>query len=116
VAVIGVGAQGTLHLAAYAALETVTIVGVCDADGDRAAAVAQQFGMPYWTTTYQDLLAVPGIDLVSVATPEGLHVGPVLASLDGGKHVLVEKPIALQPAEAALMFARARERRRPCER
>jgi predicted dehydrogenase len=112
VAVIGVGAQGALHLAAYAALETVEVAAVCDADGERAATMAQRFGVPHWTTAYQDLLAMPDLDLVSVATPEGQHVGPVLASLDAGKHVLVEKPIALDPAEAAQLFARARARRR----
>lgn len=67
--------------------------------GANAKAVATQFEARYATTDYQELLADPEIDLVLVATRHDLHGSLVLKALEAGKHVFVEKPLALTEVE-----------------
>ncbi len=65
----------------------------------RAAAVAKQFGAAYCTTEYEQVLNDPNVDAVLIATRHHLHAGMALAALRAGKHVLVEKPLAITSAE-----------------
>ena len=95
--VIGVGHLGQHHARHYATLSGVTLAGVCDASADRAQLIADRHGVQAWTTM-ADLLAQ--VDLVSVAVPTSAHFAAAKACLDAGKHVLVEKPIAVTSAEA----------------
>jgi predicted dehydrogenase len=67
--------------------------------GHNAMATAKQFGANYATTEYAQVLQDPEVDLVIVATRHHLHAGMALAALRSGKHVLVEKPLALTQAE-----------------
>jgi len=60
--------------------------------------------------SYADLVADSAVDVVYVATPHNLHHSHALLTLDAGKHVLVEKPIALNAVEASEIAARAAER------
>ena len=60
--------------------------------------------------SYADLVADPEVDVVYVATPHNFHHGHALLALDAGKHVLVEKPIALNAVEAAEIAVRAAQR------
>ena len=59
------------------------------------AALAERHGIPRTTTRWRGLADDPGIDAVIVATPNSLHAPPAIACLEAGKHVLVEKPLAL---------------------
>src|SRR5690606_36123126 len=73
----------------------------------RAAAVARDFGVSTVAGDLTELLDA-GIDAVVVATPEALHRDPVVASLDAGKHVLVEKPLTTDVAQAREIAEAAR--------
>jgi predicted dehydrogenase len=95
--VVGVGHLGQHHARHYATLPGVTLAGVCDASADRATLIAGRHGVQAWTNL-ADLLAQ--VDLVSVAAPTSAHFSAAKACLDAGKHVLVEKPIAVTLAEA----------------
>lgn len=95
--VVGVGHLGQHHARHYATLPGVTLAGVCDASADRATLIAGRHGVQAWTNL-ADLLAQ--VDLVSVAAPTSAHFSAAKACLDAGKHVLVEKPIAVTSAEA----------------
>ncbi|ULA60175.1 MAG: Oxidoreductase [Nitrospira sp.] len=95
--VIGVGHLGQHHARHYATLPGVTLAGVYDASPDRATLIAERHGVPAWTQL-TDLL--PQVDLVSVAAPTSAHFAAAKACLEAGKHVLVEKPIAVTSAEA----------------
>lgn len=108
-AVIGVGYLGRFHAQKYAALKGVDLVGVADADPQRAAAVAAEVHTQA-VADYQELLAQ--VDLVSVVVPTDGHYAVVRACLEAGKHVLVEKPITQTVAEADDLIALARSQNR----
>lgn len=67
--------------------------------GSNAKAVAQQYSAHYATTNYEDLLKDESLDLVMITTRHNLHASMVLAALKAGKHVFVEKPLAINQAE-----------------
>ena len=110
VAVVGAGLLGARHARAYAEIAGCRLAGVCDLDGARADAVASRHGARAFTSLGE--LLRTGVDAVSVATPDHAHHAPALACLDAGAHVLVEKPLAVDPAEADALIRRAAERRR----
>lgn len=66
-----------------------------------AAAFATEFGIPTAHGSYEQLAADPDVDVIYVATPHPMHLEGALLAIEGGKHVLVEKPIALNAAQAA---------------
>jgi predicted dehydrogenase len=105
-AVIGVGLIGEQHAAAHADYPRSALTLVCDANEERARAVAERFGCAF--TTRMEDVAAADIDVVSVATPDFAHFAPVMAMLRTGKHVLVEKPLATDLAEAEQMVETAR--------
>jgi predicted dehydrogenase len=111
VGVIGSGgiAQGA-HLPGYAALkDEVEIVACCDLDEKVAKAAAERFGAKKVFKNYRDMLALKNIQAVSVCTPNFMHKTPTVAALKAGKHVLCEKPIAMNAIEGAEMCRTAQE-------
>lgn len=100
VGVIGVGAFGEVHLAAYKALHDVEIVAISDTSESRLSEVAARYGVKDSYADYTELCARKDIDLVSVVTPEAHHLAPALAAMGQGKHVFLEKPIATRLDEA----------------
>ncbi len=109
VAVIGLGAWGQCHAETYAALPGVEIAALCDADPARLAAIARQHDVSLQFTDCAALWQRDDIDLVSVVTPENLHRQIVVDALRSGKHVLVEKAVATEPADAHAMAAAAHD-------
>src|SRR5579859_2171177 len=107
IGIVGTGTIAQSHLNSLRTSENGHAVAVFDVLGDRAEATAKQFGIPYVAATIEDLLSRPEVDAVIVCTPPFAHVAPTLAALEAGKHVLCEKPFALDPKEAALMVATA---------
>ena len=100
-AVIGAGgfAKG-MHLPNIKQLgELYHLRAVMSRTGTNAEAVAKQFGADYATTSYEKVLADDAVDMVLIATRHNLHAEMVLAALRAGKHVLVEKPLAINPEE-----------------
>ena len=95
--VIGVGHLGQHHARLYASLPDSTLMGVTDQDLRRAGTIADRHGVKTFTSL-SDLLKQ--VDLVSVAVPTSAHYAVAKTCLEAGKHVLVEKPIAVMPAEA----------------
>jgi predicted dehydrogenase len=85
------------------------LAAVMDSDPNKAAAVAQKYGVARHTTLVEEILALPEIQAVYIATPNHLHKEQVIAAARAGKHVLVEKPIALNLADAEEMIAVCRE-------
>lgn len=107
VGVIGLGDFGESHLRAYQSLPNVEIRAVASRSAARAEEVARRYGVTRAYTGYEALIADPAIDAMSVTTAEGEHRQPVIAALEAGKAVLVEKPIATSLDDADAMIAAA---------
>lgn len=107
VAAIGVGSLGRHHARNYAELAAqgrIKMAGVCDTNGETAAAIASERNCASFTD-WRHLIGE--VDIVSIATPTETHCEIACAFLEKGVHVLVEKPIALTLDEADQMIATA---------
>ncbi len=110
IGLIGCGAFGESHLTTFAGVPYVRVTALTDTIPERARRAAQRYGVPRIATDYSELLTMPDIDAVSVVTTEDQHLQPVLAALDAGKHVFVEKPLATRLEDAQQMVEAAQNR------
>ncbi len=108
---IGCGRVAPRHAESIAGLPGARLAAVADIRENRAHHFATQYGAePH--TDYHTLLAQPDVDVVNICTPSGLHAQITLDALAAGKHVIVEKPIALSLEDANRMIAAARDANR----
>ena len=112
IALIGTGYIGTgAHLPAYQKMQDeglVRIAAVCDINEEALRAASEKFEVAQTFTDYRKMLELDEIVAVDVCTPNYLHKQPVVDSLKVGKHVLCEKPLAINASEGAEMVAAAR--------
>ncbi|MFM9270058.1 Gfo/Idh/MocA family protein [Halomonas elongata] len=108
-AIIGAGGMAGEHAKRFHALGDVEIVAVCDLDGDKARVFAETHGIPEACSDLAAMLARDDIDAVSNVTPDGVHRATSLAAIAAGKHILCEKPLATNAADADEMAAAAHE-------
>ena len=108
VGVIGCGEIAQwMHLPFLSELPGFQVTAVCDVSPKVAAYAGDRFGVPYRCTDFQDLVDRADVDAVVIATP--LHSDPAIAAARAGKHVLVEKPMALNLDEATAMVETAEQ-------
>jgi predicted dehydrogenase len=107
VAIVGCGRISDLHAIGYRGREDARIVAVCDTSRRRAAKHAAAWGAERIYRDYHQVLEDPEIDLVELLTPHYLHCSMTVEACQAGKHVSVQKPMALTAAEADQMIAAA---------
>jgi UDP-N-acetyl-2-amino-2-deoxyglucuronate dehydrogenase len=105
---IGCGRVAPRHAQSLAQLSETQLVAVADVREDRARRFSEEYGAEAYVD-YQEMLARRDIDAVTVCVPSGLHAQVAIDVLRAGKHVLVEKPIALDLDDADRMIATARD-------
>jgi predicted dehydrogenase len=108
--VIGAGFIGPVHVEALRRVG-VEVAAICTA-GDRATPAAARLGIPRAFADYRDLLACPEVDVVHITAPNRFHCEMSLAALAARKHVVCEKPLAMNTAETARIVATAKAARR----
>lgn len=106
--VIGCGKAGRLHCTALKTLPEFDMVAAADIDKDRLEQTAGKFGIAKQFSDYRKLLDLKEIDAVIVATPTSDHMETGIAVMDAGKHILMEKPLALTLAECDRLIEKAR--------
>ncbi len=111
-AVIGTGFVGPHHVDAVRRGGYAEVVAMVGTDAARTAARARALGVPGATTDVSALMADRSIDVVHICTPNASHVELARAALEAGKHVVVEKPLALTVADAEGLVGLASERQR----
>jgi predicted dehydrogenase len=110
---VRIGILGTARIAARAliapgrAVRSVTVAAVAARDKARAESFALQHGLPVAHGSYELLLSDPGIDAVYMPLPNALHAPWTLRAIEAGKHVLCEKPLTSNAAEASSVAAAA---------
>lgn len=108
VAVIGCGNIAMSHLTAYQSNPNVEIYALCDIDEKILADRAEKFHVTRTYTDYNEMLKLEEIDAVSVCTWNAAHAECSIAALNAGKHVLCEKPMAVNGEQARKMMEAAR--------
>jgi UDP-N-acetyl-2-amino-2-deoxyglucuronate dehydrogenase len=94
VALAGCGRISRNHFEALTRVPGLTLSAVCDVDADRARAAGEQLSVP-WFRSYDEMLANAPCEIVTIATPSGLHPEQGIRAARAGKHVIVEKPMAI---------------------
>lgn len=109
VAIVGCGRVSDLHQMGYRGREDARIMAVCDSNKARARKQANAWGVDRIYTDYHQLLEDKEIDLVELLTPHHLHCAMTVEACRAGKHVSVQKPMALSSAEADEMINAAHQ-------
>jgi predicted dehydrogenase len=101
VGMLGLGAiSQVVHLPILTQLKGVKLIAVCDADHAKAKAIASRFGIPRVHLADEEVVRSDDLDAIVICTPSHLHEAQSIAALEAGKHVLVEKPLAIDSAAA----------------
>ena len=108
IGVVGVGFGASVHIPAFQS-EGVDVVAVCSRRQERAEEAAEKFGISNVFTDYEEMLRLDSLDAVSIVTPPALHLPMSLAAIQAGKHLICEKPFALNAAEAQTIYEAARD-------
>lgn len=105
--VIGTGFIGPVHIEALHRLG-VQVAALCDVP-DRVQAAAQRLAIPKAFGDYRELLRSPDVDVVHITAPNRFHAEMSLAALKAGKHVICEKPLAMNTRETSAIVKAARK-------
>lgn len=100
VGIVGTGFGGRVILPCLNFVPGIKVVALTGRDVDRTNNLARKFDIPYAFDLYDDMLKMSELDLVCIATPPYLHSEMVKSALSADKHVLCEKPMALNMREA----------------
>ena len=117
IGILGYGFMGRAHTNGYKKIQYMhwppvvspRLVAVCGRTEDRAAEAARRYGYEGYYTDWRRMLEDDRIQLFDNSSPDHMHVEPSIAALEAGKHVICEKPMALNTADAARMLAAARK-------
>jgi predicted dehydrogenase len=98
-----------MHFSSIEMIPDLELNALCDINSKRLNESAEKFKIRGFKN-YQELLALPDIDLVVICTPNGLHYKMAMDAFQAGKHVLLEKPIAIQLDEADALIKISQEK------
>jgi predicted dehydrogenase len=103
IGIIGTGFARRVQIPAFQACDGASIVSVASGTIENATATATEFGIPHFTADWRETVERDDVDLVCITTPPKLHREMTLLALQNGKHVLCEKPMAMNAGEAQEM-------------
>lgn len=92
--VVGAGLIADFHARALGDIENAKFVACCDPVAERAKKLTDKYGGKAYES-YEEMLKDDAIDIVTIATPSGLHMEPSVAAAEAGKHVICEKPLEI---------------------
>lgn len=110
VAIVGTGFGQKIHLPGLQAHHRTEVVAVYHRDLEKARSIAATHQLPHACQTLEEVLSLPTVQAVSISTPPFLHYEQARAVLQAGKHLLLEKPTALNVREAAELCRLAKAR------
>jgi len=102
--VVGAGLIADFHVRAIRDLPNARFVACCDTVAPKAQALADKYGAKAFTS-FEEMLKSKDIDIVTIATPSGLHMEPTVVAAKAGKHVICEKPIEITLERIDAMIA-----------
>ena len=109
VGVIGAGAIAPSHCKGVMSHKQGAVAAIADSNEERCKAVQAEFGIPKRYASIDEMIADREIDAVSIALPTFLHADVAVKAMEAGKHVLLDKPFAMNTAEAVKVVETARK-------
>ncbi|MGC9504398.1 Gfo/Idh/MocA family protein [Baaleninema sp.] len=110
VAVIGTGFGRKVHIPGFQLHHRTKVTAVFNPNLEKAQAVAKEFNIAHACDSLEQVLNLPDVDAVSISTPPFLHYDMAKAAIDAGKHVLLEKPTALNVSDARNLYELANKK------
>ena len=110
IGIIGTGFARKTQIPSFLACQDAEIVSVASASRANAESTAQEFNIPHFTDDWRETVDRDDVDLISIVTPPVFHREMTLRAIERGKHVLCEKPMAMNAVEAREMTEKAEEK------
>src|SRR4028119_1641122 len=104
IAVVGTGFGQKIHIPGFKNHPRTQVVAVYHRDIEKAKAIASAHNIPHVCDRLEDALTLPDVAAVSISTPPFLHYEMAKATLQAGKHLLLEKPMTLSATEAQELY------------
>src|SRR5438552_18939518 len=109
ICMVGQGAFAKKHLDGLARIKDAEVVTIYGRTADTTKPVAEKYGIPHWTTNFDEALAQPGLEAVILTSPTQVHAEQAIKVMRAGKHVQIEIPIADSLADAEKLLADQKE-------
>lgn len=110
IAIIGTGFGEKIHIPGCQHHHRTEVVAVYNPDLSKAKAIASKYNIPYGDNDLNRILSLPEVDAVTISTPPFLHYEMAKATLEAGKHLLLEKPITMNVEEAKELYHLAQQK------
>ncbi len=110
IGIIGTGFARTVQIPAFQQIEGAEIVSIASAQREKAASTAKEFSIAHFTDDWRETIEHKDVDLICITTPPIFHREMTLLALENNKHVLCEKPMAMNAEEALEMFEKSKEK------
>ncbi len=110
IGIIGTGFARKVQIPCFLECEDAQIISVSSGRLENAEATAKEFGIAHWTDDWRETVSHKDVDLVCITTPPNLHLEMTLFAIENGRHILCEKPMAMNEREALEMTGKAREK------
>ena len=92
IGIIGTGSIAIKHAQAIGSLENAELIGLFNPNPNSASKAKDKFSAPVFSD-WKAFISLPGLEVICIFTPSGMHFEPALKAIESGKHVYIEKPI-----------------------
>jgi predicted dehydrogenase len=110
IGIIGTGFARTVQIPAFQKIAGAEVVSVASGHLENAGKVARDFGISHFTDDWRETISRDDVDLICITTPPTFHREMTLFALENNKHIICEKPMAMNAAEAKEMLEKAKEK------
>lgn len=110
IGIIGTGFARKVQIPCFLECENASIVSIASGQLKNAESAAKEFSIKHFTDDWRETVKREDVDLVCITTPPDRHYEMTLAAIENGKHILCEKPMAMNVKEAEAITAKAKEK------
>ncbi|HEY0050180.1 MAG TPA: Gfo/Idh/MocA family oxidoreductase [Pyrinomonadaceae bacterium] len=110
IGIIGTGFARTVQIPSFQKIEGAQIVSIASGRRENAEKAARDFNIPHWTGDWRETIERADADLICITTPPPFHREMTLYALERGRHILCEKPMAMNAGEALEMWEKSKEK------
>lgn len=114
IGIIGTGFARTVQIPAFQKIDGAQVVSIASARREKAEATAKEFNIAHFTENWRETVERDDVDLICITTPPVFHREMTLYALEKGKHVLCEKPMAIDANEVLEMLEKSKEKNLLC--